>query len=107
MEDAWLEVLPNILSITSAHTEKTIHIRFIPASKPGQDVSMWRLATMMGAIDGGFRVIFVTDALCSSTNENHDAMMTVYLNRFGEQVETDATETLLESWQGTPQRKVA
>jgi len=33
----WLErVLPNILSITSAHAEKTIFTRFIPAQRPGQ-----------------------------------------------------------------------
>jgi hypothetical protein len=39
----WLErVLPNILSITSAHPEKTIFTRFIPAHKPGQGVGMWR-----------------------------------------------------------------
>jgi len=39
----WLErVLPNILSITSTHPEKTIFTRFIPARKPGQGVGMWR-----------------------------------------------------------------
>jgi len=126
----WLErVLPNILSITSTHPEKTIFTRFIPARKPGQGVGMWRhyyerwgsmtidqllveviitggetdvcvLATMLGAIDWGFRVILVTDALCSSADETHDAMMNVYLNRFGEQAETVKTQTLLDSWPG-------
>ena len=39
----WLDrVLPNILSITSTHSEKTIFTRFIPAHKPGQGVGMWR-----------------------------------------------------------------
>ena len=39
----WLErVLPNILSITSTHPERTIFTRFIPAQKPGQGVGMWR-----------------------------------------------------------------
>ena len=55
---------------------------------------------MLGAIDWGFRVILVTDALCSSADETHDAMMNVYMNRFGEQVETVTTQTLLESWHG-------
>ena len=54
---------------------------------------------MLGAIDWGFRVILVTDALCSSADETHDAMMNIYMNRFGEQVETVTTVTLLESWQ--------
>ena len=65
------------------------------------------LATMLGAIDWGFRIILVTDALCSSTDETHDAMMNVYMNRFGEQVEIVTTETLLGSWQGAPQRKIS
>ena len=39
----WLErVLPNIVSITSAHPENTIFSRFIPARKPGQGCGMWR-----------------------------------------------------------------
>jgi nicotinamidase-related amidase len=166
----WLErVLPNILSITSSHPEKTIFTRFIPAQQPGQGVGMWRhyyerwgsmtidslgsamidlvpdlakfvppartfdkhvysprtgsdlqqqlrsasidtivitggetdvcvLATMMGAVDWGFRTILVTDALCSSANETHDAMMNVYTNRFGQQVECVSTDTLLRNW---------
>jgi len=39
----WLErVLPNIVSITSVHPERTIFTRFIPARKPGHGVGMWR-----------------------------------------------------------------
>jgi nicotinamidase-related amidase len=39
----WLErVLPNIVSITSAHPERTIFTRFIPARKPGQGAGMWK-----------------------------------------------------------------
>ncbi|MBV8697838.1 MAG: cysteine hydrolase [Bradyrhizobium sp.] len=168
----WLErVLPNIIDITSAHSERTLFTRFIPAQKPGQGVGMWRhyyerwsamtidelgadmiglvpelarfvpparifnkhayspwtgtdlhrqlrgagvdtiiitggetdvcvLATVLGAVDWGFRVILVTDALCSSADQTHDAMMNVYMNRFGEQVETVSTDTLLGSWAG-------
>ena len=55
---------------------------------------------MLGAIDWGFRIILVTDALCSSADETHDAIMNVYMNRFGEQVETVTTQTLLYSWLG-------
>ena len=58
------------------------------------------LSTMLGAIDWGFRVILATDALFSSADETHDAMMNVYMNRFGEQVETVTTQTLLNSWPG-------
>lgn len=63
------------------------------------------LATMLGAIDWGFRVILVTNALCSSADETHDAMMNVYMNRFGEQVETVTTQTLLDAWPGTARER--
>jgi hypothetical protein len=34
-------------------------------------------------------------------------MMNIYLNRFGEQVETVTTDTLLESWPGHAQARLA
>lgn len=170
----WLErVLPNIVSITALHPNRTIFSRFIPAQHSGQGVGMWRhyyerwasmtvdklgadmidvvpelarfalqpatstsmciplaraawsssdlhqqqwsagirtiiitggetdvcvLATMMGAIDWGFRAILVVDALCSSADETHDAMMNIYTNRFGQQVECVTTNMVLETW---------
>ena len=166
----WLErVLPNVLSITSTHPERTIFTRFIPAQKPGQGVGMWRHyyerwdpmtidqlgPEMIGLVPelakfapparlldkhvyspwtgsdlhqqaqgsipssspaakpmsacwrpcwarstGASAIILVTDALCSSADETHDAMMNVYMNRYGEQVETVTTQTLLDSWLG-------
>ncbi|MEY9418007.1 nicotinamidase-related amidase [Bradyrhizobium japonicum] len=166
----WLpRVLPNVVAITSAHAERTIFTRFIPARSPGQGVGMWRqyyerwssmtiarlgpemvdlvpdlarfvppartfdkyvyspwtgstlhaelrdagietvivtggetdvcvLATVLGAVDWGFRVILVTDALCSSADEMHDSIMNIYMNRFGQQVECATTETVLANW---------
>ena len=66
----------------------------------GGETDVCVLATVLGAVDWGFRVILVTDALCSSADETHDAMMNIYMNRFGEQVECVTTETLLDSWPG-------
>ncbi|WP_338695720.1 isochorismatase family cysteine hydrolase [Bradyrhizobium sp. 26S5] len=175
----WLSrVLPNVVAITSAHPERTIFTRFIPAQSPGQGVGMWRryyerwdsmtidrlgpemiglvpdlarfvppartldkhvyspwtgsdfqvqlrdadvdtivvtggetevcvLATVLGAVDWGFRVILITDALCSSADETHDSMMNIYMNRFGQQVECVTTETLLASWPGDDARFVS
>jgi nicotinamidase-related amidase len=64
----------------------------------GGETDVCVLSTVLGAIDWGFRVILVTDALCSSADETHDAMMDIYLNRFGEQVETVTTGTLFGDW---------
>ena len=63
----------------------------------GGETDVCVLATMLGAIDWGFRVILVTDALCSSADKTHDAMMDVYMNRFGEQVETVTTRLSLKA----------
>jgi len=40
----------------------------------------------------------VTDAVCSSTDETHDALMTFYRQRLGQQVETADTEEVLYAW---------
>ena len=53
---------------------------------------------MLGAIDYGYRVIIATDALCSSADSTHDAMLEIYGSRFGMQVETASVEEILESW---------
>lgn len=39
----------------------------------GGETDVCVLATMMGAVDWGFRVILVTYALCSSADETHNA----------------------------------
>lgn len=40
----------------------------------------------------------VTDALCSSSDATHYALMTVYHQRFTQQVETVDMETILSAW---------
>lgn len=56
------------------------------------------LATVMSAIDRGYRVIIAVDALCSSSDGAHDASMRVYLTRYGQQVETATADVILEAW---------
>lgn len=70
----------------------------------GGETEICVLATMIGAIDLGYRVILATDALCSSADETHDAMMRIYESRFGMQMETATTEEILDAWsiRGTP-----
>lgn len=64
----------------------------------GGETEVCVMATMIGAIDLGYRVILVTDALCSSADETHDAMMRIYESRFGMQMETTTTDEVLEAW---------
>lgn|GEM_PF-5020388 len=69
-----------------------------PSSSPAARPTSASLATVLGAVDWGYRVILVTDALCSSADETHDSMLNIYMNRFGQQVECVTTETLLATW---------
>jgi nicotinamidase-related amidase len=64
----------------------------------GGETDVCVLATVLGAIDRGFRVVIVTDAVCSSADQTHDALMELYRSRFSEQVEVVATEEVLEGW---------
>lgn len=64
----------------------------------GGETDVCVLGTVLGAVELGYRVIIVTDGLCSSFDEAHDAMLTLYHGRYGQQVETVTTDTLLRSW---------
>lgn len=63
----------------------------------GTETEVCVLATVLGAIDHGYRVIIATDAICSSADPTHDAMLEVYHNRFGMQVETAETPEIIEA----------
>jgi len=61
----------------------------------GSETEVCVLATVMGGIDLGYRVVLVTDAICSGADETHDAMQRIYQSRFGMQVETVTTAELM------------
>ncbi len=56
------------------------------------------LATVLDAVDLGYRVVLVEDALCSSSDAGHDALMTLYRSRYSEQIELVKTAELPELW---------
>ncbi|WP_336487270.1 cysteine hydrolase family protein [Methylobacterium nigriterrae] len=64
----------------------------------GGETDVCVLTTVLGAVDCGYRVVVVTDALCSSSDVAHDALLTLYRSRYGQQVETVTTATVLENW---------
>jgi nicotinamidase-related amidase len=64
----------------------------------GSETDVCVLATVLDAVDLGFRTIVVEDALCSSFDEGHDALMTLYRNRFSEQVELMTQAQVSELW---------
>ena len=64
----------------------------------GAETDVCVLAAVMDAIDRGYRVVLPMDALCSSSDQTHDALMTLYRNRFSEQIETAESEAVLAAW---------
>jgi nicotinamidase-related amidase len=66
----------------------------------GAETDVCVLAAVLDAVDLGYRVVLATDALCSSWDETHDALLTLYRDRFSQQIETATSETILATWDG-------
>lgn len=64
----------------------------------GAETDVCVLATVIGGVDLGYRMIVVTDALCSSADETHDKLIDLYNGRFDQQVETTSSRELLDAW---------
>ena len=64
----------------------------------GAETDICVLSTVLNGVDLGYRIIVAADAICSSVDTTHDALMTLYRQRFSEQIELVDTETILGSW---------
>lgn len=64
----------------------------------GAETDVCVLATVLGAIDLGYRIIVVSDALGSSSDKAHDALLDLYHDRFSQQVETAESGEVLAAW---------
>jgi nicotinamidase-related amidase len=50
------------------------------------------------AIDLGYRIVLATDALCSVSDRTHDALLTLYRERFSQQLIMAVTGSILGAW---------
>jgi hypothetical protein len=48
---------------------------------------------------GAAGTLAATDAVCSSSDEGHDALMTLYHQRYTEQIEVADASTVMERWE--------
>lgn len=64
----------------------------------GAETDVCVLAAVLGAVDRGYRVIIPTDAICSGSDRTHDALLTLYNERFSQQIETATTDEILRAW---------
>lgn len=65
----------------------------------GTETDVCVLSTALSAVDLGYRVILVEDAMCSSSDEGHDALMTMYRNRMNTQIELIGSDDLFGFWE--------
>lgn len=64
----------------------------------GGETDVCVLATVLGAVDMGYRVIIATDALCSSSDATHDAILKIFHERYNVHIATATTEDILSHW---------
>lgn len=64
----------------------------------GGETDMCVLGAVLGAVDFGYRTILVRDAICSTSDKSHDAMLALFSTRFGQQVEVASAAEVAELW---------
>jgi len=64
----------------------------------GAETDVCVLAAVLSAVDLGYRVVLAHDALCSSSDRTHDALMTLYAERFSQQIELAGAAEILDAW---------
>lgn len=64
----------------------------------GGETDVCVMATVLGAVDLGYRTILARDAVFGSADQTHDAALTVINSRFGQQLIACSTQELLDNW---------
>ncbi|BBE71926.1 cysteine hydrolase family protein [Oharaeibacter diazotrophicus] len=64
----------------------------------GAETDVCVLATLFDAVDCGFRTVLARDAVCSSADAGHDAVLAMLDTRLSVQVEVADTAEILAAW---------
>lgn len=64
----------------------------------GAETDVCVLSSILSALDLGYRIVVAKDALCSSADEMHDALLGLYASRFDLQIELADCAEILRRW---------
>jgi nicotinamidase-related amidase len=110
----WLKLVPELNRLTppgrvfdkqiySPWTDGRLHMQLCwnginTVVITGGETDVCVLSTVLGAVDRGYRVIIVENAVCSSSDSTHDAVLSLFEERFSQQIETCELDEARESW---------
>lgn len=64
----------------------------------GSETDVCVLSSVLDAVDLGLRVTVVEDAVCSSSDDGHDALLMLYRKRYSLQIQTARLDEILADW---------
>lgn len=64
----------------------------------GGETDVCVLATVLGAVDLGYNVVLIRDAICSSFDPTHDASLELLTRRFSAQVDVATMDEVFDWW---------
>lgn len=64
----------------------------------GSETDVCVLSSVLTAVDLGYRVIVARDAICSSSDQTHDALLDLYQRRFDVQIEVSDVCEIIDAW---------
>ncbi|MGE7368558.1 cysteine hydrolase family protein [Neorhizobium sp. NPDC001467] len=85
----------------SPWTDGRLHVSFYRQNVTsvvvsGGETDVCVLATVLGAIDFGYKVVVLSDAVCSGADATHDAALTLLGDRFSTQLDVMTSEQFME-----------
>lgn len=114
LDPAWIELLPELAALvppaavidksfyspfSASALDAVLHARSIhTVVLTGAETDICVLAGALHAVDRGLRTIIVSDGVCSSSDEVHDAVVTLYQRRFSHQIEVASSDEICEMW---------
>jgi nicotinamidase-related amidase len=101
LDPALLRLLPPLTELSPPATviDKTRYSAFAGSTLLAHLRARQADGLIVDAVDLGYRVIVVQDAICSSSDEGHDALMRIYHQRYSEQIEVADAATIMERWE--------